>query len=141
MTRYLRQGLQNNLCSLLSESDMSFEEIIQCLHVSKSTVSRYCNTWGIVRPINLDGRPAVLSETSKSLMKRMVLTGKLKPGVEVYKHFMVLYPSLTYFTTLNALKTMCFKSRPKKKVPFLSKKHREEHLNWALAHRSWTMHD
>ncbi|CEG67185.1 hypothetical protein RMATCC62417_03651 [Rhizopus microsporus] len=71
----------------------------------------------------------------------MVLTDELKTGVEVHKHFMSLYPNLTYFTTLNALKTMVFKARTKKKVPFLSKEHREERLNWALAHRSWTIHD
>lgn len=121
MTRSLSQDLQNSLRSLLSESDKSFDEIAQRLHVSKSTVSRYCNSWGIARPDNLGGRPSILNKTSKTLMKRMVFNGELKTAKQVHRHFVNLYPNLTYYTTLNALKSMGFKISSQRKHLFYAK--------------------
>ncbi|CEG81568.1 hypothetical protein RMATCC62417_15756 [Rhizopus microsporus] len=121
MARPLSQDLQNSLRSLLSESDMSFDEIAQRLHVSKSTVSRYCNSWGIARPDNLGGRPSILTKTSKILMKRMVFTGELKTAKQVHRHFVNLYPNLTYYTTWNALKSMGFKTSSKRKHLFYTR--------------------
>ncbi|ORE01688.1 hypothetical protein BCV72DRAFT_320539 [Rhizopus microsporus var. microsporus] len=121
MTRSLSQDLQNSLRSLLSEPDMSFDEIAQRLHVSKPTVSRYCNSWGIAQPDNLGGRPSILTKTSKALMKRMVLTGELKTVKQVHQHFVSLYPNLTYYITLSALKSMGFKICSKRKHPFYTR--------------------
>ncbi|CEJ04177.1 hypothetical protein RMCBS344292_18144 [Rhizopus microsporus] len=120
---------------------MAFEEIAQRLHVSRYTVSCYCDAWGIMRLVHLSGWPAVLNETGKPLIKRIAITSELKTGVEVHQLLITLYATLTYFTILNALKAIGLKAHPKRKVPFLSKKHREEYLNWALAYRSWTIHD
>jgi hypothetical protein len=61
----------------------------------------------------------VLLKASKSFMKRMVILGRLKAGVEVFDYFKAIYPRLTYNATLNALKSLGFKSRPKRKVPLL----------------------
>lgn len=110
------------------------------LIASKFTVSRYCNAWGIARPVNFGGRPVVLSETRKLLMKRMLLTGDLKTGVKSHQYFVDLYLYFS-FTTLNALKSMGSIVRPKRRASFLSRKHQEEFLNWALAHKIWTIHD
>ncbi|KAG1006338.1 hypothetical protein G6F26_013891 [Rhizopus arrhizus] len=71
----------------------------------------------------------------------MVILGRLKSGVEVFDYFKAIYPRLTYNTTLNALKSLGFKARPKRKVPLLSAKHRKARLEWALAHRYWTIDD
>ncbi|KAG1366033.1 hypothetical protein G6F61_013377 [Rhizopus arrhizus] len=71
----------------------------------------------------------------------MVILGRLKSGVEVFDYFKAIYPRLTYNTTLNALKSLGFKARPKRKVPLLSAKHRKAHLKWALAHKYWTIDD
>ncbi|CEJ01977.1 hypothetical protein CU097_010078 [Rhizopus azygosporus] len=94
---------------------MSFDEIAPRLHVSRSTVSRYCNSWGIARPDNLGGRPPILSKTSRALMKRVVLNGELKTAKQVHRHFVNLSPNLTYYTTLNALKSMGFKTSSQRK--------------------------
>ncbi|KAG1276163.1 hypothetical protein G6F66_012607 [Rhizopus arrhizus] len=95
----------------------------------------------LLEPDNTGGRPQILTEASKSLMKRMVILGRLKSGVEVFDYFKAIYPRLTYNTTLNALKSLGFKARPKRKVPLLSAKHRKARLEWALAHRYWTIDD
>ncbi|KAG1145923.1 hypothetical protein G6F37_007120 [Rhizopus arrhizus] len=90
------QDTQNDLRVLL-ESDLSYEEIANRLTLSKATVHRYCKKWNIQRPDNTGGRPQILTEASKFLMKRM--------------------------------------------VPLLSAKHRKARLEWALAHRYWTIDD
>src|SRR6478609_4963933 len=140
MTRSISQDTQNDLRVLL-ESDLSYEEIANRLTLSKATVHRYCKKWNIQRPDNTGGRPQILTEASKSLMRRMVILGRLKSGVEVFDYFKAIYPRLTYNTTLNALKSLGFKARPKRKVPLLSAKHRKARLEWALAHRYWTIDD
>ncbi|KAG1137158.1 hypothetical protein G6F37_010967 [Rhizopus arrhizus] len=118
MTRSISQDTQNDLRVLL-ESDLSYEEIANRLTLSKATVHRYCKKWNIQRPDNTGGRPQILTEASKSLMKRMVILGRLKSGVVVFDYFKAIYPRLTYNTTLNALKSLGFKAR--------------------LAHRYWTI--
>ncbi|RCH94595.1 hypothetical protein CU097_014233, partial [Rhizopus azygosporus] len=85
---------------------MAFEEIAQRLHAFKSTVSCYCDAWGITRLVHLSGWPAVLNETDKPLINRIAITSELKTGVEVHQLLMTLYATLTYFTILNALKTI-----------------------------------
>ncbi|KAG1035756.1 hypothetical protein G6F43_013175 [Rhizopus delemar] len=70
MTRSISQDTQNNLRVLL-EPDLSFEEIADRLTLSKATVHRYCKKWNIQIPENTGGRPQILTEASKSLMKRM----------------------------------------------------------------------
>ncbi|KAG1135725.1 hypothetical protein G6F38_012577 [Rhizopus arrhizus] len=117
------------------------EEIANRLTLSKATIHRYCKKWNIQRPDNIGGQPQILTEASKSLMKRMVILGRLKSGVEVFNYFKAIYPRLTYNTTLNALKGLGFKAQPKRKVPLLSAKHRKARLEWALAHRYWTIDD
>ncbi|EIE83290.1 hypothetical protein RO3G_07995 [Rhizopus delemar RA 99-880] len=140
MTRSISQDTQNDLRVLL-DTDLSYEEIADRLTLSKATVHRYCKKWNIQRLDNTGGRPPILTEASKSLMKRMVILGRLKSGVEVFEYFRAIYPRLTYNTTLNALKSLGFKARPKRKVPLLSAKHRKARLDWALAHRYWTTDD
>ncbi|KAG0756420.1 hypothetical protein G6F24_011163 [Rhizopus arrhizus] len=140
MTHSVSQGTQNNLGVLL-EIGLYYEKIANRLTPSKTIVHRYCKKWNIQRPDNTGGRPQTLTEASKSLMKRMVILGRLKSGVEVFDYFKAIYPRLTYNTTLNALKSLGFKARPKRKVPLLSAKHRKARLEWALAHKYWTIDD
>ncbi|KAG1410032.1 hypothetical protein G6F60_000153 [Rhizopus arrhizus] len=77
--------------------------------------------WNIQRPDNTGGRPQLLNKAIKSLMKRMIILGRLKSNVEVVGYFKAICPRLTYNTILNALKT----------------KHGKARLDWVLAHRYW----
>ncbi|KAG1494619.1 hypothetical protein G6F46_012333 [Rhizopus delemar] len=70
MTRSISQDTQNNL-RVLPDTDLSYEEIADRLTLSKATVHRYCKKWNIQRSENTGGRPQILTEASKSLMKRM----------------------------------------------------------------------
>ncbi|KAG1135943.1 hypothetical protein G6F37_010979 [Rhizopus arrhizus] len=140
MTRSISQDTQNDLRVLL-ESDLSYEEIANRLTLSKATVHRYCKKWNIQRPDNTCGQSQILTEASQSLMKRMITLGRLKSDVEVFDYFKAIYPRLTYNTTLNALKRLGFKARQKRKVPLLSARYSKAGLNWALAHKYWTIND
>ncbi|KAG1393941.1 hypothetical protein G6F60_011194 [Rhizopus arrhizus] len=70
MTHSVSQGTQNNLGVLL-EIGLYYEKIANRLTPSKTIVHRYCKKWNIQRPDNTGGRPQILTEASKSLMKRM----------------------------------------------------------------------
>ncbi|KAG0745394.1 hypothetical protein G6F57_002126 [Rhizopus arrhizus] len=115
MTRSISQDTQNDLRVLL-ESDLSYEEIANRLTLSKATVHRYCKKWNIRRPDNTGGRPQLLNQSIKSLMKRMIILGRLKSNVEVVDYFKAIYPGLTYNAILNALKNI--NSKPDKKVRY-----------------------
>ena len=69
--------------------------------------------WNIQRPDNTGGRPQLLNKAIKSLMKRMIILGRLKSNVEVVGYFKAICPRLTYNTILNALKSIY--SKPDKK--------------------------
>ncbi|KAG0754701.1 hypothetical protein G6F16_011908 [Rhizopus arrhizus] len=93
MTRSISQDTQNDLRVLL-ESDLSYEEIADRLTLSKATVHQYCKKWNIQRPDNTGGRPQILTKTSKSIMKKMIILGRLKSAVEVFDYFKAIYPRI-----------------------------------------------
>jgi transposase len=120
MTRSISQDTQNDL-RVLVETYLSYEGIVNRLTLSKATIHRYCKKWNIQRPDNSGGRPQILTEASKSLMKRMVILERLKPGVEAFDYFKAIYPRFTYNTTLNALKSLIQNPTKKKGTSFVSK--------------------
>jgi hypothetical protein len=73
------------------------------------------------RPDNTGGRPQILTEASKSLMKRVIDLERLKSGVEIFDYLKDIYPRLAYNTAINALKSQGFIARPKIDTSFVSK--------------------
>lgn len=139
MTRAISQDIQNDLRALLV-SGATYEEITARLGVSKATVHRYCKSWKIARPEHEAGRPTVLTDASKSLMKRMVLSGELNSGVEVQQHFRAL-SWVEVWNHPERPKSLGFKACHKEHIPALSVQLKKERLRWANAHRFWTVED
>ena len=88
------------------------------------------------------GRPSKLSDHDTRYALRLIGTGKADNAVQVTKSLQnITNQPLTAQTVRNHLKEMGMKAVVKKKWPKLSPKHRREQLDFALAHKEWTVED
>lgn len=108
---------------------------------SVATISRLRKKFlpGLIR--QPAGRPRILSTRTKHDLKRKMLSGQLKTGVDVHKYLREVGNNIGYQTVLDNLREIGFQSRRKSKKPFLSRKHRQARYNWARTHRNWTVED
>lgn len=140
MTRTLSTDVQADLKALL-DKNIPYSIISSRLGLSKGTISKYSHKWSPYPQYDQGGRPAIVSETSKSLICRKVVSGALLTAHDVYKELLELGYDLSPKTATNVLKSMGFFSGFKKKKPFLSAKHRAARLAWAKRHQHWTADD
>jgi transposase len=140
MTRSLPADLQNNLKHSLGRG-MPFSDISNRLGVSKGAISKYKKLWFADGKVNKAGRPAIISETTKSLLRRKVLIGELKTARSVRKELDDLGYRMTAQSAGNLLRSMGFYAAIKKKKPFLKKKNIEARYKWAKRHQHWTVED
>lgn len=132
--------VQNNMKSLLIHHK-SISEVSRALKLSKSVVSRYNKKWFPNQTPIKGGRPTIVADNTKNIVRRKVLKGDLNTANAVHKYLMELGYDLTSKTAANVLKSMNFLSGIKKKRPFLSLKHRAARLQWAKRHQHWTVDD
>lgn len=140
MPQALPVDVQNDLKAMLV-NEVPYSIISSRLNLSKSTISSYSNKWFPNRNRNLGGRPIVVADKTKSLIKKMVLSGQLLTATDVQRKLSNLGYELTVKTSANVLKSMNFFSVIKKKKPLLSKKHQQDRLNFAKRYRNWTIDD
>ncbi|KAI9300240.1 hypothetical protein BJ944DRAFT_273335, partial [Cunninghamella echinulata] len=74
MPQALPVDIQNDLKSMLI-NEIPYSIISSRLDISKSTISNYSNKWFPNRKRNLGGRPIVVADKTKSLIKKKVLSG------------------------------------------------------------------
>lgn len=120
---------------------MPFSDISNKFGVSKGAVSKYKKAWFGDGKVNKGGRPAIVSETTKSLLRRKVLNGELKTASSVHKELTTMGLQITRQSTENLMRSIGFFSAIKKKKPFLKKKNIEARLKWAKRHQFWTVED
>ena len=140
MPQALSVDVQNDLKSMLI-NEVPYSIISSRLGLSKSTISSYSNKWFPNRKRNLGGRPIVVANKTKSLIKKMVLSGELLTATDVQRKLWNLGYELTVKTSANVLKSMNFFSAIKKKKPLLSKKHQQDRLKFAKRYKNWTVDD
>lgn len=140
MTRALPVGVQMDLKNLLM-NDVPMVTISKRLGVSKGVISKYANKWFPNRDCNQAGRPVIVADASKSLVRRKVLSGALLTAQDVHKELLQLGYTLTAKTAGNVLKSMNFFSAIKKKKPLLGARHMKARLDWAKRHQHWTIDD
>lgn len=109
--------------------------------VSAMTVSRLKRSCLPMLPNLAAGRPRILSDRALRDVNRKVLTGLCKTGKAVYKYLRAQGVQISYQSTLNNLLRIGIRVRKKSEKPFLSKKHMRARLQWAKAHRHWTVDD
>lgn len=140
MPRVLSKDVQNDLKSLLIK-EIPYNIISKRLGLAKSAISRYSNKWFPNRIRHVGGRPTIVADKTKSLVKKKVLNGELLTAADVHKELCKLGYDLTPKSAANVLKSMNFFSAIKKKKPFLSNRHRQNRLNFAKRYQNWTIDD
>jgi len=118
-----------------------FTDIQNRIGVSKSTISKLNKTFYPDATPNKAGRKPIVTESTKSLIRRKVTNGELLTAREVHKEISGLGYKLTAKTAANTLRSMGFSAGIKKKKPFLKQKNQKARLAWAKRHQHWTVED
>jgi hypothetical protein len=93
-------------------------------------------------PKALGGRPKKLTATDIRHGIRIISSGKADTAVQVHKILQDrTNQDLSVQTVRRSLKRAGMKSAVKTKRPFLSKRHRRERMDFAIAHQYWTVED
>ncbi|KAG1364748.1 hypothetical protein G6F61_013699 [Rhizopus arrhizus] len=138
MVRSLPLDVQDNIKSLL-KSGYSYSSIIKRVPgVKKSTISDYKRRWFPNMGPLKSGRRSEITATTKSYIRRSVITGKLKTGKDVQRYLCDLGCAIGYSAYLKLLRSMEFQVRNKKHKPFLKVIHMKKRLAWANTHKDST---
>lgn len=120
----------------------STREIAKSLGISKTTVARYRKTITNQVPHTKLGRPRKLSSRDKRGIARMMMNGGANTAVELTKKLnQEREDNVSSETVRSALREQGLRAIKKKKKPRLTLAHRKARLNWALAHKDWTLDD
>jgi transposase len=126
----------------LLDSGYSVREVASRTKSSIGTVSLVRNQHRPDMPKALGGRPRKLTEADVRLGMCYISAGKADTAVQVQKVLQnATNQSLSDETVRRYLREGGMKSVVKKKRPFLSARHQREHLDFAIAHKDWTLED
>jgi len=132
--------VQDNLkCQLIHGK--SFKTISKSLGISKAVVSKYNAKWFPGSRRCVGGRPTIVTDTTRNIIKRMILNGELLTAAGTHAYLLTLGYDITAKTAANVLKSMGFHSAIKKSKPRLSPKHMEKRFEWTKRHQHWTTDD
>jgi transposase len=132
---------KENILSLASHGH-STRTIASRLGLSQSTVSRTLRTLHPNQPCSSGGRPPKLSSRDQHAILSQIATGRAANATQVTKHINTIIPHpVSSETVRRVLRKHSFKAVVKKKKPFLSARHRQQRLAFALKHREWTVED
>src|SRR3954454_13678105 len=137
----LSPAQRNHILSLL-DSGHSGNEISSITGIGTTTITRLHSRYRPYLHKSIGGRPSKLSTSDIRYAIRLIGTGQVETAVEVTKILKdITNQPLSAQTVRNSLKDTGLKAVVKKKRPFLSKKHRRERMDFALAHQYWTVED
>lgn len=140
MTHSLSIDTQMDMKALLIKGT-PYSVIAKRFGVSAGVVSKYNKRWFPDGQRATGGRPAIVDDTSKALVRRKILFGRLLTAQDAYKEFLSLGYHLSYKTATNILRSMGFHAEIKKKKPFISHRNRLKRYNWAKKYQHWTVDD
>jgi transposase len=139
--RSLSQTQQNNILSLI-DSNHSVRHIASITHVHPSTISRLRSKHRSTLQKSSGGRPAKLSPSDIRHATYLIHSQKAENAVQVTKALCsIKKTSIHPCTVRRYLHKSGMKAVVKKKRPILSAKHRRARLDFALAHKDWTLED
>ena len=131
-----------NLVLSLLDSGHTGYQISSQTGLSTGTISKICSKHCSNLPKSSGGHPSKLSENDICYATRLITTGKADNAVQVAKSLAdVTNKTLSPQTVRNRLKGVGMKAVVKKKRPLLSARHRKERLDFAIAHKDWTLED
>ena len=110
--------------------------------LNQSTVSRTLRTLHPNQPCSSGGHPPKLSSRDQYAILSQIATGRAANATQVTKHINTIIPHpVSSETVRRVLRKHSYKAVVKKKKPFLSARHRQQRLAFALKHREWTVED
>jgi transposase len=136
----INKNLQQSIINLLI-SGLGDKQVARQLGISPSTVNKYKKFYNIIKKEKKGGRPKVLTETKKRLIKRKILDGTYKTAADVRISLEQEGYNISLSSIKRHLNAMGFESRIKKKKPLITKKNKAIRLKWAKEHKSWTVND
>jgi transposase len=139
--RTLSLTLKNHILSML-DAGHSAHSIASTTGVHASTISRLCSKERSELNKSSGGRPTKLSPTNIRHAVHLITTRKAENAVQVTKSLRnITNQSLSPTTVRRHLKKAGMKAVVKTKRPLLSAKHRKARLDYAYAHKDWTVED
>ena len=141
MVRSLSLTQQNISLSLL-DSGHSGEVIAKRTGVSPYSISKLHSKQHSLFPKAVGGCPSKLSPTNIQYAQHLITSGKAENAVQVTKALTnIINQPLSANTVCLHLKKAGMKAVVKSKCPLLSARHHKAHLDFAYAHKDWTMED
>jgi len=137
----LTQSQQSHILSLI-DSGHSAHQISLSTGFNISTISRLRSRHRPYTKKPIGGRPSKLSDADIRYAQRLISSRKAENATQI-THILkqITNHSLTSQTTRNHLKKTGMKAVVKAKRPLLTTKHRKARLDFAIAHRDWTLED
>ena len=139
--RSLTPAQQTHILSLLDKGQSS-HKISSLTGTHTSTISRLRSKHRSTLSKSIGGCPSKLSPSNIHYAIRLITTQKAENAVQITKTLGdITNQPLSSKTVRRCLKKAGMKAVVKKKRPLLSKKHRRNRLDFALAHKDWTLED
>jgi transposase len=131
----------NHILSLL-DSGHSAHDISPLTGLHHTTISRLQRKHCPYQQKVSAGHPSKLSESDTHYAQHLITSRKAENASQITQILQeITNHSLTSQTTRNHLKKAGMKAVVKAKKPLLTKRHRRERLDFALAHQDWTVED
>lgn len=139
--RTLTPAQLNRIITLL-DSGKSAHQVAAITGRAVSTISRIRSKHRSSLSKAAGGRPPKLSSSDIHYTLRQITSQKVEHATEVAKMLQDMNgESISARTVRRALHKVGMKAVVKKKRPLLTKKHRKERMDFALAHKDWTVED
>ena len=137
----LSPAQRNHILSLL-DAGQSSHQISSTTGVHHSTISRLHSKYHPHLHKPSGGPPFKLSAADTHYAQQLITSGKAENASQITKTLMgIKNEPLSSQTIHRHLKKAGLKAVVKQKKPFLSKWHRRERLDFAIAHQYWTVDD
>jgi len=139
--RSLTPAKINHILHLL-DSGQSAHQISSSTGVHPSTISRLRSKHRSTLQKSLGGRPSKLSAANTHYAVHLITSQKAENAVQITQTLKdIINQPLSAKTVRRHLSQSGMKAVVKKKMPLLSKRHRRERMDFALAHQDWTLED
>jgi len=131
----------NHILTLL-DSGLSGEQISSQTGLSNATISRIRSRHRPYLTKAPGGHPAKLSDANIQHALRLIGSGRAENAVQVTKVLQdIVNQPLSAQTVRNGMKKEGMKAVVKRKRPLLTKRHMRDRLDFAIAHKDWTVED
>jgi len=139
--RTLSAAHTKHILSLL-DSGHSAHQISSSTGIHISTISRLRSKHRSSLQKSLGGHPPKLSPANTRHAIHLITSRKAENAVQITKTLKdIINQPLSAKTVRRHLSQAGMKAVVKRKRPFLSKRHRRERLDFAIAHQDWTVED